>query len=82
VSTQVILTLSGQAVILAAAVLGFWSTRRGVTKVHHLVNNQLDRQLRYNQELAATLTRAGIDVPPQDEAAGHGEAGERLASPK
>jgi hypothetical protein len=72
-----ILTVTGQVVILAAAVIGFWSTRRGVVKVHKLVNNQLDRQLRYNQELAATLVRAGVPVPPQD-GPGRGEAGERL----
>jgi hypothetical protein len=60
-------TVLGQGVILAVAVLGFLSTRRGVIKVHKLVNNQLDRQLRYNQELAATLTRAGVAVPPQED---------------
>jgi hypothetical protein len=63
------LTVLGQGVILAVAVLGFLSTRRGVTKVHKLVNNQLDRQLTYNQQLAATLTKAGVPVPPQDEPA-------------
>jgi hypothetical protein len=77
-------TVLGQGVILAVAVLGFLSTRRGVTKVHKLVNNQLDRQLTYNQQLAATLTKAGVPVPPQDEPAelppargeeGHGFAG-------
>jgi hypothetical protein len=62
-------TVLGQGVILAVAVLGFLSTRRGVTKVHKLVNNQLDRQLTYNQQLAATLTKAGVPVPPQDEPA-------------
>jgi len=62
-------TVLGQGVILAVAILGFLSTRRGVTKVHKLVNNQLDRQLTYNQQLAATLTKAGVPVPPQDEPA-------------
>lgn len=37
-----------------------------VTEVHSLVNNQLDRQLTYNQQLAAALTSAGVAVPPQD----------------
>jgi hypothetical protein len=69
VTTQEILTVTGQAVILAAAVIGYLATRRSVTKVHKLVNNQLDRQLRYNQELAAALVRAGLPVPPQDKPA-------------
>ena len=68
--------LVGQGVILAVALLGFFSTHRGVTKVHRLVNNQLDRQLLYNQQLAAALTRGGLAVPPQNQP---GEAGERLA---
>jgi hypothetical protein len=60
-------TVLGQGVILAVAVLGFLSTRQGVRKVHKLVNNQLDRQLLYNQQLAATLTKAGVPVPPQED---------------
>ena len=36
-----------------------------VGEVHTLVNNQLDRQLRYSQELTAALTRAGVTVPEQ-----------------
>jgi hypothetical protein len=66
-------TILGQAVILIVAVLGYLSTRAKVQKVHvlaekteKLVNNQLDRQLLYNQQLAATLTEAGVVVPPQD----------------
>lgn len=39
-----------------------------VGDVHALVNNQLDRQLTYNQQLAAALTSAGVAVPPQDPA--------------
>lgn len=37
-----------------------------ISDVHALVNNQLDRQLIYNQQLAAALTSAGVAVPPQD----------------
>jgi hypothetical protein len=69
-------TVLGQVVIVIVAVLGWLSTRKKVTEVHMLVNNQLDRQLKYNQELAAALTAAGQPVPPQS---GGGEAGERLA---
>jgi hypothetical protein len=61
-----ILTASGQAVVLVGAVLGYLATRRKVEKVHRLVNNQLDRQLRYNQQLAEAMRKAGIQVPPQD----------------
>jgi hypothetical protein len=71
-------TVLGQVVIVIVAVLGWLSTRRKVTEIHMLVNNQLDRQLKYNQELAAALTAAGQPVPPQAQA-GSGEAGERLA---
>jgi hypothetical protein len=77
VNTAEVLTVSGQVVILAAAVIGYLATRRSVKGVHRLVNNQLDRQLRYNQELAAALTLAGVAVPPQEQP-GSGEAGERL----
>jgi hypothetical protein len=70
-------TVLGQVVIVVVAVLGWLSTRRKVTEVHMLVNNQLDRQLKYNQELAAALTLAGVAVPPQEQP-GSGEAGERL----
>ena len=37
-----------------------------VGQVHALVNNQLDRQLTYNQQLAAALTAAGVTVPQQE----------------
>jgi uncharacterized iron-regulated membrane protein len=37
-----------------------------VSDVHTLVNNQLDRQLTYNQQLAAALTGAGVAVPQQE----------------
>lgn len=37
-----------------------------VSDVHTLVNNQLDRQLTYNQQLAAALTGAGVAVPEQE----------------
>jgi hypothetical protein len=39
-----------------------------VAGVHTLVNNQLDRQLQYNGQLAAALTAAGQDVPQQETA--------------
>lgn len=38
-----------------------------VDTVHGLVNNQLDRQLKYNQQLAGALTAAGQAVPEQEE---------------
>ena len=74
---EIILTASGQVVVLAAAVLGYLSTRqkigresrstrRQVGQVHKLVNDQLDRQLIYNGKLATALTEAGEPVPPQD----------------
>jgi hypothetical protein len=87
VNSEIILTATGQAVIVAVAVLGWLSTRQKVEKVHRLatkteklVNNQLDRQLKYNQELSAALIAAGVAVPQQEQP-GHGEAGERLAPP-
>jgi hypothetical protein len=55
----------GQGVVLVVAGLGFASAHRGIGKVHSLVNNQLDRQLRYNADLARALTDAGITVPDQ-----------------
>lgn len=41
-----------------------------VDTVHGLVNNQLDRQLKYNQQMAAALTRAGQPVPEQEDTPG------------
>jgi hypothetical protein len=67
-----IVLLSGQAVTLVAAYLGYRATRNKVDKVHKLaiktetlVNNQLDRQLDRNAELTASLTAAGVHVPEQ-----------------
>lgn len=72
--TAIIVTVSGQAVILVSAVLGYLSARRKISgvdsklsNVHALVNNQLDRQLRYNGQLAATLTENGVPVPQQED---------------
>jgi hypothetical protein len=72
-TVDTIVTLSGQAVIMITAILGYLSTRNKVkavddkvTKVHKAVNGQLDRQLTYNGQLAATLTASGVTVPPQD----------------
>jgi outer membrane murein-binding lipoprotein Lpp len=80
VTGTAILTLSGQAVILAAAVLGYLSTRKKVdgvsgrvgevhqlaAKTEKLVNNQLDRQMIYNQQMAAALVANHIPVPEQE----------------
>jgi hypothetical protein len=73
VNVQVILTLTGDAVILATAVPGYLSLRGRGEKTHRLaqkteklVNNQLDRQLSYNGQLASALTDAGQPVPEQD----------------
>jgi hypothetical protein len=73
-SSDLIVILSGQAVTLIAAILGYLSTRNKVHRVdskvsdvHKLVNNQLDRQLKYNGQLAATLTASGVPVPAQEE---------------
>jgi hypothetical protein len=59
-------TVLGQVVIVIVAVLGWLSTRKKVTEVHMLVNNQLDRQLRYNQQLSRALTASGTEVPVQE----------------
>lgn len=74
-NSQLALTMSGQLVILIAAVLGYLSTRKKVGDVHglaqkteKLVNNQLDRQLRYNGQLAAALRVSGVPVPEQEAA--------------
>jgi hypothetical protein len=67
---QSVVTIVSDAVVLAAAVLGYLSTRRKVGEVHSLVNNQLDRQLTYNGKLAAALTAAGEPVPEQDKSPG------------
>ena len=61
---------SAAALILAIAALitaagGFITVLIKIGAVHTLVNNQLDRQLRYSQELTAALTRAGVAVPEQ-----------------
>jgi len=48
-------------------------------KTEKLVNNQLDRQMIYNQQLTGALIAAGIAVPEQERPPGSGEAGERLA---
>jgi hypothetical protein len=70
VTTAEILTISGQAVVLAGSVLGFAATRRSVGRVrrdvgqvHELVNNRSDRQDARIEQLSGTLTDAGVDVP-------------------
>jgi MFS superfamily sulfate permease-like transporter len=49
-----------------------------VDEVHHLVNNQLDRQMIYNQQLTGALIAANVAVPEQERPPGTGGAGERL----
>jgi hypothetical protein len=77
VTTPEVLTLTGQAVVLAGAVLGYLATRRSVGRVrddvgqvrddvgqvHELVNNRSDRQDQRIEQLSGTLTDAGVDVP-------------------
>jgi hypothetical protein len=74
-ATALIIALTG----LVTAIGGILALYLQGRRTHTLVNNQLDRQLIYNQQLAATLVKAGLAVPEQDPPAG--EAGERLASP-
>jgi hypothetical protein len=82
--TALIVAVTGFVTAVAALIALF--RRQGqvaaqVGEVHKLVNNQLDRQLVYNQRLAAALTAAGAPVPEQDKPPGTGEAGERMATP-
>jgi hypothetical protein len=72
-ATALIVALTG----LITAIGGILALLVQVRRVHQLVNNQLDRQLSYNGQLARALTSAGIPVPRQDPP-GSGEAGERL----
>jgi hypothetical protein len=62
-NAQLWVTVLGDGVVLAAALLGYASTRKRVERVHGLVNNQLDRQLDRNAVLTASLTKAGVEVP-------------------
>jgi hypothetical protein len=55
---------AGTGVVALFRRVGTVSTR--VDEVHKLVNNQLDRQLVYSQQLTAALTEAGEPVPEQE----------------
>jgi hypothetical protein len=70
VTTPEILTVTGQAVVLAGAILGYLATRRSVGRVrrdvgqvHELVNDRSDRQDQRIDQLTGTITGAGLDVP-------------------
>jgi hypothetical protein len=69
-SVAEILTVSGQAVVLAAAILGYLGTRRSVRRVsrdvghvHELVDGRSDRQEARIEQLTESLTGARVDVP-------------------
>jgi hypothetical protein len=66
ISFGAVLILSGQGVTLAGAILGYLAQKRGIQKVETKVNNQLDRQMKYNQDLTGVLIEKGIPVPKQD----------------
>jgi hypothetical protein len=61
-------TVTGNAVVLVGAILGYLSTRKRVERVHRLVNNRSDRQDGRIDQLTATLTKAGVDVPKKPDA--------------
>lgn len=49
-----------------------------IQQVHELVNNQLDRQLIYSQQLTGALIAANVPVPEQERPAdSSGEAGKQ-----
>ena len=43
-----------------------------VSQVHQLVNDQLDRQLLYSQQLTGALIAANVPVPEQEQPPGAG----------
>jgi hypothetical protein len=55
--------LIGQGVIVVIAVLGFLSNRRGIGKVHTLVNDRSQKQDLRIEQLTHSLTESGTDVP-------------------
>jgi len=58
------LLVAGEFLTFATAIIGFISAHKRIGEVHSLVNNQLDRQLDRNAQLTASLTEAGVVVPP------------------
>jgi hypothetical protein len=63
-----ILAFVTQFLVLLTVVLSILQNRktsRKIDGVHSLVNEQLDTQIARSDQLTATLTDAGVEVPPR-----------------
>jgi hypothetical protein len=67
--TEVIAAVASPVVTLGLAYIGYLklkattASKSDVAQVHTLVNNQLDQQLRRNDQLTRALTAGGVTVP-------------------